>query len=105
MADAFNGAGDSTKAAQLYLELLKQLPDVPPIRDRIHAKLTEIYLRGSRAETGPWSNSKRSFTTTRPIPRRIFLASLPFDEKKLPEAVGLFWQSDFAQAGLGRGLL
>src|SRR5258706_3424695 len=46
LADGFNLLGDSARAAELYLELLKKLPDVPLIRERLHAKLTDIYLRG-----------------------------------------------------------
>src|SRR5207302_2808166 len=41
LADGFNLLGDSTKAAELYLELLKKLPDLPLIRERVHAKLTD----------------------------------------------------------------
>lgn len=47
LAEAYNSLGKSEKAAQLYLELLKKLPDLPLIRERIHAKLAGIYLRGS----------------------------------------------------------
>ena len=47
MAEAYNSAGNSDKAAQLYLELLKKLPDLPMLRERIHAKLAGIYLRTS----------------------------------------------------------
>ena len=47
MADDFNLLGESAKAAQLYLELLKKLPDAATARDRVRANLTDIYLRGS----------------------------------------------------------
>jgi len=47
LAEAYNSAGNSEKAAALYLDLLKKLPDLPLIRERIHAKLAGIYLRGS----------------------------------------------------------
>ena len=47
IADGFNSNGESNRAAELYLNLLKQLPDVPPIRERLHAKLATIYLRDS----------------------------------------------------------
>jgi tetratricopeptide (TPR) repeat protein len=45
LAEAFNAAGEHSKAAQLYLDLLKNLPDVPQLRQRVRARLTEIYLR------------------------------------------------------------
>ena len=47
LADAYNATGNAHKAAQLYLELLKKLPDLPMLRERIHAKLAGIYLRSS----------------------------------------------------------
>lgn len=47
LAEAYNSLGNSDKAAALYLELLKKLPDLPMIRERIQAKLAGIYLRGS----------------------------------------------------------
>lgn len=47
LAEAYNSAGNTEKAAALYLDLLKKLPDLPMIRERIHAKLAGIYLRGS----------------------------------------------------------
>jgi len=47
LADDFASFGDSSRAAQLYLELLKQLPDLPAVRERVHAKLANIYLRES----------------------------------------------------------
>jgi len=53
LADGYSLLGDTTQAAQCYLELLKHLPDssqvreVQELRDGIHAKLTAIYLRAS----------------------------------------------------------
>jgi tetratricopeptide (TPR) repeat protein len=47
LADTFNLLGDSSKAAQIYRDLLDRLPDAPVLRERVHVKLTEIYLRAS----------------------------------------------------------
>ena len=47
LAESYNLLGAGSKAAQIYLELLKRLPDVPAVREQLHAKLAEIYLRGS----------------------------------------------------------
>jgi tetratricopeptide (TPR) repeat protein len=47
LADGFNLLGESAKAAQLYLEVLKQPPDLPLVQERVRANLTSIYLRGS----------------------------------------------------------
>ena len=47
LADGFNLLSESAKAAQLYLEVLKQPPDLPMVEERVRANLTTIYLRGS----------------------------------------------------------
>ncbi len=47
LADTFNLLGDSGRAAQLYLELLKRLPDAAGVRERVRANLADIYLRDS----------------------------------------------------------
>jgi tetratricopeptide (TPR) repeat protein len=47
LADDLNLLGDSTRAAALYLELLKRLPEATGVRERVRANLTDIYLRGS----------------------------------------------------------
>ena len=47
LADGFNLLGESDKAAQLYLEVLKQPPDLPLIDERVRANLTNIYLSAS----------------------------------------------------------
>jgi len=46
LAEGFYAVGDYKKSAQLYLELLKKLPDIPQLKQRLHARLTEIYMRG-----------------------------------------------------------
>ncbi len=50
LADAYNSLGESEKAALMYLELLKELPDVPVIRDPVRARLTAIYLRSKNPQ-------------------------------------------------------
>lgn len=47
LAETYNLLGGGVKAAKIYVELLKRLPDVPAVREQLHAKLAEIYLRGS----------------------------------------------------------
>src|SRR5581483_4768369 len=47
LADGFNLLNKDQKAAQLYLELLKRMPDVPYVRENVRAKLADIYLRMS----------------------------------------------------------
>ena len=47
LADGFNLLGDTAKAAQIYLDLLKRFAEVPVVRERIRGKLTDLYLRGA----------------------------------------------------------
>ena len=47
LADFLNRLGENAKAAQIYLELLNQLPDAPEFRDRLHAELSAIYLQSA----------------------------------------------------------
>jgi len=46
MADLFSMAGGTEQGARLYNELLKDLPDSSGVRDRLRAKLADVYLRG-----------------------------------------------------------
>jgi tetratricopeptide (TPR) repeat protein len=90
LADGFNLLGDSAKAAELYLELLKNLPDVPVIREHVHAKLTDIYLRGEDRKLAV----EQLEAIIRDDPTNpqayYFLGSIALDEKKLPEAAEHF---------------
>ncbi len=47
LAEGFSSFGDSSRAAEIYLGLLKALPDVPLVRERVHARLADIFLRDS----------------------------------------------------------
>ncbi len=47
LADGYNLLGDSARAAQFYLEVLKKPPELPLVQERVRANLTSIYLRGS----------------------------------------------------------
>jgi tetratricopeptide (TPR) repeat protein len=90
LADTFNTLGETTKAARLYLDILKQLPDLPLLRDRIHAKLAEIYLRGKDSKlAGEQLEAIIHDDPTNPQ-ANYYLGSILFDEKKLPEAADYF---------------
>jgi tetratricopeptide (TPR) repeat protein len=90
LADAFNTLGESTKAARLYVDLLKQLPDMPLLRDRIHAKLADIYLRGKDPkQAGDQLEAIIRDDPTNPQ-ANYYLGSILFDEKKLAEAADYF---------------
>jgi len=47
MAEGFYSFGDPSKAADIYLDLVKTLPDLPLVRERVHARLAGIFLRQS----------------------------------------------------------
>ena len=103
LADDFSALGDSRKAAQIYLELLKQLPDVPLVRERVHAKLASIYLRDSdhKRAAGQLEALVRDDPTN---PQAYyFLGFLAYNDKKPAEAADYFNKTlllspDFEQA-------
>ncbi|HEV8493924.1 MAG TPA: tetratricopeptide repeat protein, partial [Candidatus Angelobacter sp.] len=90
MAEAYNSLGNTEKAAALYLELLKKLPDLPMLRERIHAKLAGIYLRTS--------DHKRAVEQLEAIVRDdptnpeayYYLGYIAYTEKKPAEAADYF---------------
>ena len=50
LGDTYNLLGDSTNAARIYENLLAKYGDLPALRDSLHAKLAEIYLRGGESK-------------------------------------------------------
>jgi tetratricopeptide (TPR) repeat protein len=90
LAEGFNSLGDFSKAAEIYLDLLKKFSDVPLVRDHVRAKLTEIYLRGE--------DHKRAVEQLQGIIRDdptnpqayYFLGRISTQEKKLEEAIEYF---------------
>lgn len=90
LADGFAALGDSQKAAQAYLELLKKVRDVPLLRERVHAKLADIYLRGSDHERA--KEQLQAVVRDDPTNPQAYywLGSIALDEKKMAEAVDYF---------------
>jgi tetratricopeptide (TPR) repeat protein len=90
LADGFNLLGEPDKAAQLYLEVLKQPPDLPLIEERVRANLTNIYLRSS--------DHKRATEQLQAILRddptnpqaHYYLGRLALEDKKPAEAADHF---------------
>jgi tetratricopeptide (TPR) repeat protein len=102
-ADAYNLLGAETNAAKIYLELLDKYGALPTLRDDLHAKLADIYLRehdSKRAET-----HLLAVLQDDPANAQVYyyLGSLAYDDKKLPEAIDYFQKAlvvkdDFEQA-------
>ncbi|HSU57142.1 MAG TPA: tetratricopeptide repeat protein, partial [Candidatus Dormibacteraeota bacterium] len=90
LAEGFNAAGDYAKAAQLYLELLKRLPDIPLIRERVHARLTDIYLR-DQDHTNAMKQLEAIMRDDPTNPQAAYwLGSIALDDKKPAQAVDWF---------------
>jgi len=90
LADGFNLLGDSAKAAQLYLEVLKQPPDVPMIEERVRANLTNIYLRASDRKRA--AEQLQAILRDEPTNPEVhyYLGRLALEDKKPAEAADHF---------------
>jgi len=88
LADSYNRLGDTEKAAQGYLEVLKKLGDLPFLRDIVRKKLADIYLSAS--------DRKRAAEQLEAIVREdpantaayYYLGSIAYDDKRWADAVG-----------------
>ena len=103
LAEDFVAAGDSSKAAQIYLDLLKTLPDVPLVRERVHAKLTDIYLRADDKKRAQEQLEAIIHEDPTNPQAYYFLGNLAYEDKKLPQAEEYFSKTillnkDFEQA-------
>jgi tetratricopeptide (TPR) repeat protein len=102
-ADAYNLLGAVTNAAQIYLQLLDKYGALPTLRDDLHSKLADIYLRehdSKRAEAHLLAVLQDDPANAQAY---YYLGSLAYDDKKLPEAIGYFEKAlvvkdDFEQA-------
>jgi tetratricopeptide (TPR) repeat protein len=103
LAEGFDALGDYTRAAELYLELLKKMPEVPLIREHVRSKLTDIYLRGeNRKGAIEQLQAMVREDPTNPQPY-YFLGRIAAEDKKLEEAIEYFSKTillkkDFDQA-------
>ncbi|HYG33393.1 MAG TPA: tetratricopeptide repeat protein [Clostridia bacterium] len=90
LADDFNALGDTERAAQLYLGLLKSLPNESSERERVHAKLASIYLRGD----DPHKATEQLEAIVREDPTNpqayFYLGYLAYSKKKPAEAADYF---------------
>ncbi len=86
LADGYVMAGESGKAEQVYLQLLKEYPEFPAIRE----KLANIYLRAGKKEQA--SQQLEAIRRENPTDPQtyFFLGSLAAEEKKLDQATEYF---------------
>ncbi|MCX6928104.1 MAG: DUF3808 domain-containing protein [Verrucomicrobia bacterium] len=90
LADGLNLLGQSAKAAELYLEVLKQPPDLPMVVERVRANLTSIYLRDSdHKRAAEQLHAILSSDPTNPQ-AHYFLGRLALEDKKPAEAADHF---------------
>jgi len=98
LAEGFSSMGDSSKAAQIYLDLLKALPDLPLVRERVHARLAGIFLRDS--------DRKRAVEQLEALIRDdptnpqayYYLGYLAYSDKKPAEAADYFTKTILLKA-------
>jgi len=90
LADGFNLLGNTSRAAELYLDLLKKLPEIPVVRERVHAKLAEIYLH--RSDHKAAAEQLQAILKEDPSNPQIYyyLGSIAFEDKHPEEAVDHF---------------
>ena len=90
LADGYSALGEDKRAAQLYLEVLKEMPDVPLLRERIHAKLTDIYLHDKDRKKA--TEQLQAIVRDNPSNPQAyyFLGSIAFEDNRLPEAIDYY---------------
>lgn len=90
LADGFSLAGDREKAARHYLAALGDLPELPLLRERVHAKLAEIYLRESDHKNAAEQLQAIIKEDPTNAQARFFLGALAFDDRRFAEAAETF---------------
>ncbi len=102
-ADVYNLLGATTNASEIYLSLLEKYGSLPTLRDDLHGKLAEIYLRQHDSKKA----EAHLLAVLQDDPGNAqvyyYLGSLAYDDKKLPEAIDYFQKAivvkdDFEQA-------
>ena len=90
LADGLNALGKSELASPVYEALLKNLPDVPSVRDNVRAKLADIYLRGTDRRRA--AILLEAIVQDHPTDARAyyFLGNIAVDETNFVKAVECF---------------
>jgi tetratricopeptide (TPR) repeat protein len=90
MADHLNALGESRRAAPIYLGALKEIPEGSNLRERVHARLGEIYLRNEDHKAA--AEQLRAMLKADPtnwLPY-YYLGAIAMEDKKPAEAVEVF---------------
>jgi tetratricopeptide (TPR) repeat protein len=100
LADAYYAAGETKKAEVLYSEILKTLPNYPPLRVRLRTKLVGLYFRDKDyVHAGEQLKELVRDEPTNPQ-AYYYLGSLALDQKKPGEAVEQFRKAILLDAKL-----
>ena len=93
LADNFAALNEPEKATQLYRDALKALPEDAPLRQRIHAKLADFYLRGNDSKGA--KEQLEALIRDDPTNPQAYsaLGSIALDEKKPSDAADYFSKS------------
>jgi tetratricopeptide (TPR) repeat protein len=90
LADAFNMLNEEDEAARIYQQALKDLPDLPGLRENIRAKLAEIYLRGRDHKRA--IEQLEGLALENPADARVYysLGSIAYSDTNYTQAVEYF---------------
>lgn len=103
LAEQWFQLGDTENAAKVYLEVLKTLSGTPGLRDRVHARLSEIYLRAQDLQKATEQlQALVKADPANPMPH-YFLGAIAMEQRKPAEAVDhlsrtVLLKPDFEQA-------
>jgi tetratricopeptide (TPR) repeat protein len=90
MADGYNALGKYEAAAQIYMDLLKRLPDMPYVRESIRAKLKDM----SQHDRDPKLATEQLEAVIRDNPTDVrayyLLGGIAYDAKKYSDAADYY---------------
>jgi tetratricopeptide (TPR) repeat protein len=87
LADGFSLMGDQARAAQIYSEVIEKLADLPQVRDRVRAKLADIYLRSEDHTNAVKQLEAIIKENPSDAQATFFLGAIAYQDRKYPEAV------------------
>jgi tetratricopeptide (TPR) repeat protein len=106
LADNFSELGDSTKAAEIYLQLLGEFHDLPLMRDAMREKLANIYLRGSdKSKAAEQLEAIVRDSPTRYPQAWYYLGTFAYDAKDYAKATDYFQRAIVTNPDMERAYL